>query len=631
MKKSIIPAVLVIVMVLFSLPVYAEEDTEPGAYKLPKSTGEEVREGDFVAEILEDNTVLITGIDSYEDECPGIPAEIAGYPVTGIGKDAFAFKEFDELLIPDTVKVIGKNAFDYATVNDTFSLPRGVQIEDEAFESATLPDEITIPEGTYVGENAFAYCEGVKTLNLESSVFLDKEAFYYGDDIANVFLSAGNTIGESAFYSCENLSTIARYEAAGQSENTTEGKTVLGKYSFSNCTDLNTVELPDFVSEIKKYAFEYSEISDSLILPENIVIGEEAFYSMRYKGELVIPAGAELDDEAFYSISGVESVIIENDVEIGDECFSYAQDITSVTIGENVTVGKSAFASCNNLTNLVVGDDSELEDNAFAYCSSLQDYEVPDTVVLGDGVFYSTGTGSDQTDAADTEADSEESDALTQANLNKDGDYYRITYYKDSELEMDEEAIHESGVLYYMVLNADGTGVIISDDDYINLTWTDEDITTEDGFILPYTKNGDVIRIEEDEYVMEVTLGKDYPASPDPTPAPYDSSSRAGYYILARINDSEEILDSVDLRNSNIVLDLVLYEDHTGYLSNQGNTIELQWDDGAFAILDDRDITMDYTYDSGVIAIDYDDTVTTFVYAGTPDEAPEVERSAETP
>ena len=129
--------------------VEVEPRKEPAEkIELPKSTGTEIKENDFVGEILEDDTAIITKYSSYEDECEGIPGEISGHTVVGIGKNAFSYKEFEDLVIPDTVLVIGDSAFSNTEIDGSIDLS-GVQlIGEKAFFSSELPDDILIPDNT---------------------------------------------------------------------------------------------------------------------------------------------------------------------------------------------------------------------------------------------------------------------------------------------------------------------------------------------------------------------------------------------------------------------------------------------------------------------------------------------------
>ena len=155
MKKKILACGILTVFLACSFPVYAEVDSIAAA-----NSRQEIREGEFAAEVLDDDTVIITDVDSREEECAGIPEEIGGYPVSAIGKRVFEYKTFDDLTIPETVTMIDEDAFNYITVRNSLSLPENITILEGAFSYADLPEEIVIPDGACLYTDAFSYIGG---------------------------------------------------------------------------------------------------------------------------------------------------------------------------------------------------------------------------------------------------------------------------------------------------------------------------------------------------------------------------------------------------------------------------------------------------------------------------------------
>ena len=234
-------------------PVSSSEDAsaevEPGnapaeKIELPKSTGTEINENDFVAEILEDDTAIITRYNSYEDECEGIPGEISGHTVVGIGKNAFSYKKFEDLVIPAAVLVIGESAFSNTEIDGSIDLSGLQLIDDNAFFAAELPGEISIPDNAYVGEQAFGYCEKLEKVTLGRNVTLDDEAFCYAE-LSDLAVSSGDIIGGRSFFSCPKLKTVSDSGKGGNLEGSIE------KQAFAYCDSMESVSIPSYIMKGK--------------------------------------------------------------------------------------------------------------------------------------------------------------------------------------------------------------------------------------------------------------------------------------------------------------------------------------------------------------------------------------------
>ena len=204
MKKKVLACGILTVFLACSLPVYAEVDSIAAT-----DSRQEVQEGDFIAEVLDDDTVIITDVDSRSEECAGIPAEIAGYPVSAIGRRAFEYKTFDDLAIPETVTMIDEDAFNYVTVNNSFSLPEDITILEGAFSYADLPEEIVIPDGACLYTDAFSYIYGGENIRIGEEAFIGEDCFAYSEDVKSVSVGAGSEICSGAFSYCDALGSVS--------------------------------------------------------------------------------------------------------------------------------------------------------------------------------------------------------------------------------------------------------------------------------------------------------------------------------------------------------------------------------------------------------------------------------------
>ena len=183
----------------------------PGCLGIPQAFAREYQDfpqpvhesGVYLYELTGDQTAVIVDYDG-KDTAIRIPAELDGYPVSEIGKDAFSYYEMDRLEIPAGITVSGQ-AFQYCVIRDELTLPEGAVIRSRAFEYAELPTTLTIPAGAVVGDNCFSYCERLTALFLEPRAAVKGRAFSYSEDLKNVVCASGSVIADNSFYGCDRL------------------------------------------------------------------------------------------------------------------------------------------------------------------------------------------------------------------------------------------------------------------------------------------------------------------------------------------------------------------------------------------------------------------------------------------
>lgn len=192
----------------------------------------------------------------------------------------------------------------------------------------------TIDSGT-LGENLTWVFDNSWTLTISGTgdmadFFDDNDAPWYSEKAAinRVVIEDGVTsIGKWAFSNATNLKSVIIPDSV----------TSIGNGAFSGCTDLKEINVPDSVTSIGRGAFsgtswlESKQEENPLVIVNNILVdGYKCF------GDVVIP----------------DSV-----TSIGDSAFEYCIGLTSVTIPDSVTsICKCAFKDCKNLTSIIIPD-----------------------------------------------------------------------------------------------------------------------------------------------------------------------------------------------------------------------------------------------------------------------------------
>ncbi len=185
---------------------------------------------------ISDGEAIVTGCDTDRANEVIIPDTVEGYPVTGIGNEAFAYCEkITSISIPEGVTSIGSKAFFMCFGLGSVNIPKKVtSIGDEAFFYCTRLGSITIPGGvTSIGVGTFFSCSGLTSVTIPDSVTsIGNWAFHDCSMLTEITLPKGITaIGNNTFLDCIRLTRIT----------IPNGVTYIGDNAFSNCKSLATL------------------------------------------------------------------------------------------------------------------------------------------------------------------------------------------------------------------------------------------------------------------------------------------------------------------------------------------------------------------------------------------------------
>ena len=193
-----------------------------------------------------------------------------------------------------------------------------------------------------------------------------------------------------------------------------EGTRIICNHAFADCS-LSNIAIPDSVTDIGDYAFEYCCSLSNMVIPNSVTsIGDYAFYGCRSLSNIVIPDSVtKIGDYTFSVCSSLSKIVIPNSVtKIGDYAFSDCSSLSKIVIPNSVTdigdyafahcslsniaipdsvtaIGYGAFSGCRSLSKIVIPDSvTKIGDYAFSVCSSLSNIAIPDSVTdIGDYAF----------------------------------------------------------------------------------------------------------------------------------------------------------------------------------------------------------------------------------------------------
>lgn len=153
--------------------------------------------------------------------------------------------------------------------------------------------------------------------------------------------------------------------------------TQIGDFAFSNVSAYS-INIPESVTEIGDYAFEYCEQLKTITIPKNVAsIGSYAFFGCFSLTQVMIKSEPQLiDDYTFYGCFMLSDITIPSSVKsIGSYAFGECYCLTNILLPENVTIiSDGAFSNCINLSGIILYNDvTTIGNGAFSECAYLKD------------------------------------------------------------------------------------------------------------------------------------------------------------------------------------------------------------------------------------------------------------------
>ncbi len=216
-------------------------------------------------------------------------------------------------------------------------------------------------------------------MKLSNNLRIIQESTFSGcTSLTEITIPDGVTsIGQYAFYDCTSLAEIVIPDSV----------TSIGWCAFSGCTSLSKVKLSNSLMIIEEGTFSDCTSLKEIVIPDSVTeIGESAFSGCTSLAEITIPDNLTIiEAETFSGCESLTEIVIPDSVsEIGESAFSNCASLAEIVIPDRVTsIGKSAFSDCTSLAEIVIPDSvTEIGESAFSGCTSLAKVKLSNNLTI---------------------------------------------------------------------------------------------------------------------------------------------------------------------------------------------------------------------------------------------------------
>ena len=265
-------------------------------------------------------------------------------------------------------------------VLDSVVIPNSVsKIWDYAFAGCFELKKIVLSQSIRsIGRSAFEKCTNLSIIeNLNSQVTIGRFAFRNCTSLKKLTLSC-SVVGDDAFSNCINLENIEIGETVSR----------IGYNAFGQCGKLTKIRLPQSLTDISGSAFDgCSRLVDINIDAKNKYYTSKngvlytknksklVTFPRGIKGEFEVPDFVKkIGENAFSGSEKLTKVILpEHVTTIGHGAFSNCKKLKSIKLPSSLKIIEAyTFFSCENLTSVIIPDSvKEIEMGAFCNCTSL--------------------------------------------------------------------------------------------------------------------------------------------------------------------------------------------------------------------------------------------------------------------
>ena len=297
----------------------------------------------------------------------------------GMYKNGAMVASWTEMIENGYISVAGgvlttNNSLKDCDVNKVVISNEVTKIGDAAFKDCSNLVSVIIPDSVItIGYNVFKECSNLSSLYIPASVKNISYNFLVGcDSLQNIIVDPEN----SSFCSVDNVlfnkNKTFLIKCANKSiTEYTIPNTVTNILcnSFSNCINLEKIQIPYGVTKIDWAAFSNCTSLNSIVIPDSVIsLGDNVFSNCLSLKTITISNNIKyIPSSAFTNCSNVKEITIPYGVEgIGQSAFYKCTNLQSIVIPNSITYIYSYAFSGTNLESIIIPlSVTEIASNAF--------------------------------------------------------------------------------------------------------------------------------------------------------------------------------------------------------------------------------------------------------------------------
>lgn len=279
--------------------------------------------------------------------------------------------------------IIGEKPNDCNTAVNEINLENTLNVESlSPMLDTSVDTKVILPStGIYLQEGVFIDAT-VDITNLENVIYIGNKCFY-------------NTKFKNPDISLKKLESLGIYSFSQSNIKTLYiDMPSVTAYSFTDCTELSSVELGDNVTTLGSnlFANDYNlktinynnvtqvdnccfqnckSLTTSLNDTKIAVIGAQAYENcISMTGDLVMPENVKELNWREFANTKINSVKLNNIQAIGGQVFADNENLSSIDFGKVTSLGWQAFGNCKKLTSLYLTESvQKIDVQTFINCS----------------------------------------------------------------------------------------------------------------------------------------------------------------------------------------------------------------------------------------------------------------------